>query len=39
MMRIFRNIESRWPETKEEIPSLVDEMIKSDKPWYINLRR
>ncbi|KKQ51503.1 MAG: hypothetical protein UT40_C0006G0020 [Candidatus Woesebacteria bacterium GW2011_GWA1_39_21b] len=39
MMRIFRNIESRWPETKEEIPSLVEEMIKSDKPWYINLRR
>lgn len=39
VMKIFKNIESRWPETLEEIPSLVDNMVKSDKPWYVNLRR
>ena len=39
ILKIFRNIEARWPETKEEIPPLVKEMLKSDKPYYINLRR
>lgn len=39
VMKIFKNIEARWPETFEEIPKLVNNMIKSDKPWYINLRR
>ncbi len=39
VMKIFKNIEAKWPKTVEEIPSLVTDMIKSDKPWYINLRR
>lgn len=39
VMKIFNNIESRWPEDIEEIPSLVDEMIKINSPWYINLKR
>ena len=39
VMDIFKNIEAVWPETFEEIPNLVSEMIKSDKPWYVNLRR
>lgn len=39
MMKILKNINAKWPETFEEIPNLVDDMIKSDKPWYINLRR
>ena len=39
VMEIFRDIEARWPETKEEIPSLVNDMLKSNKPWYLNLRR
>ncbi|MDO8658186.1 MAG: hypothetical protein Q7K55_05570 [Candidatus Levybacteria bacterium] len=39
IMNIFGNIEAKWPETFEEIPNLVDDMIKSNKPWYINLRR
>lgn len=39
IMSIFKNIEAKWPETIEEIPNLVDDMIKSDKPWYVNLRR
>lgn len=39
IMRIFKNIESLWPKTKEEIPKLVSEMVKKNKPWYVNLRR
>ncbi len=37
--KIFNNIRSFWPETKEEIPNLVSEMIADSNPWYINLRR
>ena len=37
VMEIFRNITSVWPKTKEEIPALVKKVIKSNKPWYINL--
>ena len=39
VMKIFSNIQARWPETKEEIPSLIKEMIREKKPYYINLRR
>lgn len=39
VMSILKNIESRWPETKEEIPAIVKEMVSTDKPWYLNLRR
>ena len=39
IMKIFKNIKAKWPKTIEEIPNLVDDMIKSDKPWYINLQR
>ena len=39
IMKIFKNIKAKWPETVEEIPSLVNKMIESRKPWYVNLRR
>jgi len=39
VMRIFKNIKSYWPETKEEVPNLVKEMIKKKKPYYLNLKR
>ncbi len=39
IMKIFKNVKSAWPETKEEIPTLVAKMLKSNKPWYINLKR
>lgn len=39
IMNIFKNIEAKWPETLEEIPSLVRKMIKSKNPWYVNLKR
>jgi transketolase len=39
IMAIFENIEAKWPESAEEIQSLTEEMIKSNKPWYLNLKR
>jgi transketolase len=39
VMRIFKNIQSVWPTTKEEIPNLVEEMIKTSVPYYVNLSR
>lgn len=39
VMKILKNIKSHWPETKEEIPPLVKEMVKINTPWYINLKR
>lgn len=39
IMSIFNNIESVWPEKLEEIPQLVERMINSNQPWYINLKR
>jgi len=39
VMKIFKNIEAYWPETKEEIPELVSKIIESKKPIYLNLSR
>ncbi len=39
ILRIFKNIEARWPSDVKQIPSLVSEMTKTNKPWYINLKR
>lgn len=39
VMYIFKNIESGWPENSKVIPGLVKKMIKSNKPWYLNLTR
>ena len=39
VMEVFDNIESLWPETFDEIPPIVDRIVKIHKPWYINLRR
>src|SRR3990167_3389303 len=39
IIRIFKNIEAKWPTTIKEIPTLVNNMLASNKPWYINLKR
>ena len=36
---IFNKIYHYWPDTKEEIPDIVSDMIKSDKPSFLSLRR
>lgn len=38
-MKLFPNIKCNWPETKEEILNLVDEMISNPLPYYLNLKR
>lgn len=39
VMAILKNITPCWPNDINEIPKIVDKMIKSNKPWYINLKR
>jgi transketolase len=34
----LKNIEKRWP-TEEELPKLIEEMVASPKPFYVNLSR
>jgi transketolase len=35
----FPNIVSLWPETKEEIPTILEDMIHNDKPTFLSLKR
>lgn len=39
IMAIFSNIDSYWPNTKEEIGELLGQVINSGKSSYINLKR
>jgi transketolase len=39
VMKIFKNINSYWPKKNSEIPKLINKMLKSDQPFYINLKR
>lgn len=35
----FNNIEALWPYEKEEIPDIVESMVKSKSPEFLSLRR
>lgn len=39
VMAIFSNIRANWPETNEELPALIEEMIQQDVPYYVNLKK
>jgi transketolase len=39
IMGVLKNIYSKWPATNEELPDIVDEMIKNNAPYYLNLRK
>ena len=39
VLKIFNNIKTFWPNSLEEIPLLVKEMVTNNNPYYINLRR
>ena len=39
ILKAFPNILTHFPQTKEEIPGLVEEVVSNQKPTYINLRR
>ena len=32
-------INTLWPDTKEEIPEMINRMVNEDKPWFISLCR
>lgn len=35
----FKNIKQYWPDKKEEIPKIVEEMIGNNKPCFLSLKR
>jgi len=39
VMAIFKNIHSRWPQTNEDLPGLINEAIESSSPYYLNLKK
>lgn len=39
VLKILSRIEARWPENKEDLPSLIEEMISCPVPYYLNLRK
>lgn len=39
IMRVLYNINTLWPQEKEEIPKMVEQMVKEDKSWFISLKR
>ena len=39
VMQIFSGIEAFWPETKEEVPEILDLVLASSRPCYLNLRK
>jgi transketolase len=39
VLKIFNNIKAIWPENKEEVPTILEKMIKDNNPWYLNLKR
>ena len=39
VMDIFKNVCCRRPEHNSEIPALVEEMLATPKPYYVNLKK
>lgn len=39
IMKIFKNINSIWPENADEVSKIVPKLLSDNEPWYINLKR
>ncbi|MCX5695233.1 MAG: hypothetical protein NTW18_01005 [Candidatus Omnitrophica bacterium] len=39
IMKILNNINARWPETNEDLPEIINEMIRRNSPYYLNLKK
>jgi transketolase len=39
VMKIFKNINSIWPDSADEVSRVFPNIISSRQPWYINLKR
>ena len=38
-LRLFPNIQSYWPDRKEEVAGIVREMVQSHRPAFLSLKR
>src|SRR3990167_5329777 len=36
VLKLFPNIYERWPESKEEIPEILEEMVNTPNPFFIS---
>ena len=39
LLKTLPHIQQLWPLDKEDIPGMVDYMVKVDNPWFISLKR
>lgn len=39
ILDVFPNIKQYWPNTKEEIPMMVDDLLNNGKPSFVSLKR
>ncbi len=39
LLDCFPNIYCQWPESENDVPALVEEMVNTGTPYYINLKR
>lgn len=39
LLTLWPNIQSRWPEKKEEVPDIVEEMLNRKEPYFVSLTR
>lgn len=39
LLSCFENIECEWPQKESEIEAIVEKMINTEKPYYLNLKR
>lgn len=39
IMKIFKNINSVWPKSADEVSQITPKILNSHQPWYINLKR
>lgn len=39
VMKSLFNIKGCWPKTKKEIPAILKEAVKTEGPYYINVKR
>lgn len=39
LLSIFKNIKQFWPEIADDIPEIIENMIKSNNPSFVSLKR
>ena len=39
VLDIFKNITARWPENNDDLPQIIEEMLRTPIPYYLNLKK